>query len=79
MAALDIIKMKMKQLYETQPNVHVNMVLDKKKTYNEPVVITGVYAHIFRIEDKHGESHTMRYGDLLTRSIEIAELNIGIA
>ena len=81
MTAIDIIKTKMKNLYETNPDVHVNVSIATPKTtvFNEPAVIKAVYPQLFRIEDKHGEMHTMKYTDLLTKNIEIQELNLGIS
>ena len=80
MSAIEIVRMKMKNLYESNPAVHVNVSISNPKTsiFNEPAVIKGVYPHLFRIEDKRGETHTLKYTDLLTRNIEIQELNIGI-
>ena len=80
MSAIEIIKAKMKDLYESNPAVHVNVSINNPKTsvFIEPATIKAVYPHLFRIEDKRGEMHTMKYTDLLTRTIEIQELNIGI-
>ena len=44
---------------------------------DEPVLIKGVYPHIFRIEAYNSGSpqcHTLPYTDILTKQIEIVEL-----
>ena len=80
MSALEIVKLKVRDQYEKNPIVHVNVSISNPKTnvFNEQVVIKGVYPHLFRLEDKHGETHTLKYSDLLTKGIEIQELNLGI-
>lgn len=79
MTSLDIIKIKVKKLYETNPNIHINVTLKKPKINlsNEPVVIKGVYPHIFQIEEKSSGSpktHTLQYTYVLSHNIEIVEL-----
>ena len=44
---------------------------------NKPVLLTGVYPHVFRIADRSGgraEQYTLQYVDVLTKNIEIMEL-----
>lgn len=80
MTALDIIKNKIKILYETNPNIHINISMTHPKIClrNDPVKITGIYKNVFRIEENSSGSpkcHTLQYTDILTKQIEIVELN----
>ena len=79
MTSLDIIKSKIQKLYKTTPNIHINVAITSPKVNlkNEPVVIKGVYPHIFQIEEKSSGSHkthTLQYTDVLLHHIDIVEL-----
>lgn len=79
MTSLDIIKDKIRDLYETNPNIHVNVALSNPRINieNDTVVIKGVYPHIFQIEERSTGSpkrRTLQYTDVLVRHIEILEL-----
>lgn len=79
MTSLDIIKSKIQKLYKTNPNIHINVAIahPKLNLKNEPVVIKGIYPHIFQIEEKSSSSpktHTLQYTDVLLHHIEIVEL-----
>ena len=79
MNSLDIIKAKIQKLYKTNPNIHINVAITSPKVNlkNEPVVIKGVYPHIFQIEERGNGSpktHTLQYSDVLLHLIDIVEL-----
>ena len=79
MTQLDLIKSRIKKLYDTSPDIHINICIARSKDSlkNEPAVIKGVYPHIFQIEEYSSGSpkcHTFQYTDLFTKQIEIAEL-----
>ena len=79
MISLDRIKSKIYKLYETNPNVHINVSITSPKVNlkNEPVVIKGVYPHIFQIEERScgfPKCYTLSYVDVFTRHVEIIEL-----
>lgn len=79
MNSLDEIRAKIKNLYDTNPNIHVNVSTTGPKISlsNVPAVITGVYPHIFQIvdtESKNAKSYTLQYTDVLTKHVEIIEL-----
>lgn len=79
MTSLDIIKSKIQKLYNTNPNIHIDVAITSPKVNlkNEPVVIKGVYPHIFQIEEKSSGSpktHTLQYTEVLLHRIEIVEL-----
>lgn len=79
MANIEYIKRKIKKLYETNPNVHINVKLTHPKlTVNTtPAVIKGVYPNIFRIEENisgHPRCHTVQYTEVLLGQVNISEL-----
>lgn len=79
MNALDSIRSKILKLYKTNPNIHINAALTNSKAVlkNEPVVIKGVYPHIFQIEERSSgapKTHTLQYSDILINRIEILEM-----
>ena len=79
MSSLDLIKTKIKTLYETNPQIHVNISISHPKLnlQNDPATITGVYQNVFRIEEYSSGSpkyHTLQYTDIFTKQIEIVEL-----
>lgn len=79
MTSLELIKAKMKQLYQTNPNIHITASIATPKTElkDELVKLKGVYPHIFQIEETTTGSarcHTLQYTEILTEHIEISEL-----
>ncbi len=79
MSALDLIKSQIKALYETNPNIHINISLSHPRLSftNDPVVIKGVYPHVFRIEETSSgvpKCHTLQYTDVLTGQVSIEEM-----
>ena len=80
MNTLSIIKSKIQELYQSNPNIHIHVSIAKPRIIlkNEPVVIKGVYPHIFQIEEQYGDTvkcHTLQYADILTKNIQILELD----
>ena len=79
MYPLDRVKAQVKRLYETNPQIHLNVSLSRPRLslQNTQAVIKGVYAHIFTIEETESgfpQCHTLQYADLLTGHIVILEL-----
>ncbi len=79
MTSLDIIKSKIQKLYKTNPNIHINVAMTRPKVElkNEPVVIKGVYPHVFQIEEQSSgflRRYTLQYTDVLLHQIDILEL-----
>ncbi len=78
---LESIKAAVKQLYETNPNIHIDVALShpRLELEGDPVVIKGVYPNVFRIEETSSSSspicHTLQYADVLIGRIKILELN----
>ena len=65
--------------YQTNPKIRINVSLARPKLHlsNIPVEITGVYAHIFQIEETssgQAKRYTLQYTDVLTHNIEILDL-----
>ena len=79
MDALDLIRQKIRFLYEHNPNIHINLTMTHPKVdlKNSPAVIRGIYPHVFRIEEcvsGYPQCHTLQYKEILTGQIEIVEL-----
>lgn len=79
MTQLAIIKDKIKKLYKTNPNIHINVLMKRPNfcLMNEPAIIKGVYPHIFQIEERScgfSRCYTFQYTDVLTKNIEIVEI-----
>ena len=79
MTNIELIKKEIKRLYETSPNVHLDVSLTHPKLHleNDPVVIKGVYTNLFRIEERssgYAQCHSLQYADVLTGHIKIHEL-----
>lgn len=80
MDSLDSIKRKIAYLYKNHPKIHVNISLSRPKInlQNDPAKIVGIYPNVFIIEESSSgavKSHTLQYIDVLTKQIEIVELN----
>lgn len=79
MSALDKVRLKIRELYENDPNIHISITLGRPKLClkSDPAVIIGIYPNIFRIEeysDGEPKCHTLQYTDILTGQIAIDEL-----
>ena len=79
MPTLDAIRKEIKNLYESNPNIHINVNLTSPRINlsSVSVLIRGVYPNIFRIEELDGVSkktYTVQYKDVLMNRIEIIEL-----
>lgn len=77
MDMLSSIRMKVKALYESDPNIHVNVFMSRPTVSlsNESVMITEVYPHLFRVkESRTGKEYSIQYSELLTNQVQISEL-----
>lgn len=66
--------------YHTNPKIRINASLSEPKLHwsNVEVTITGVYAHIFRIEKMESgqkKRYTLQYADVLLHHIELLDLH----
>ncbi len=73
------IRLLISNLFQTNPNIHMNISLSKPKLHldNVAATIKGVYPHLFRIEEQTQgcpRFHTLQYTDILTNHITILEL-----
>lgn len=80
MNTVDYIKSEIKRLYETAPNVHINVKMAHSKAIEAgtPAKIVGIYKNIFQMEeDCKGKAfrHTFQYGDVLIGQVVIQELD----
>ncbi len=80
MADSEIIKRKIKILYEKNPNIHVNVSITHPKIdlKNSPAIIKSVYPHFFLIEENSSgtaKTHTLKYSDIISKQVEIIEMS----
>ncbi len=79
MGNIDQIKSKIKQLYETDPHIHVEIKISRPKGVTDPIfaMITNVYPNFFCIEESSCgcvKKHTVRYAEILTGQVHVLEL-----
>lgn len=60
------------------PSIRIKVSLRRPKLHldNVPVVITGVYRHIFQVEEASSgqpKRHALQYADVLTHDIELLD------
>ncbi|MBQ7338802.1 MAG: hypothetical protein IJW40_10190 [Clostridia bacterium] len=80
MNTVEHIKSKIMRLYQTNPNIHINVKMTHPKVIVEgtPAKIVGAYKNIFQIEEHdsgHLNRHTFQYGDVLIGQVVITELD----
>lgn len=76
---LQQIRQRISDRYRSDPNIRINVSLrqPKLRLNDVPVKITGVYRHIFQVEeDSSGQPkrHALQYADVLTHDIELLDL-----
>ncbi len=76
---LQQIRQRISERYRSDPNIRINVSLRQPRLHlnNVPVKITGVYRHIFQVEeDSSGQSkrHALQYADVLTHDIELLDI-----
>lgn len=77
--SMDMLKRRIKYLYEKHPTIHINIKITSPKLHleNVPARIVGVYPNIFIISENskgYEERHTLMYTDVWIGQIEILEL-----
>ncbi len=76
---LQQIRQRISERYRSDPNIRINVSLRQPRLHlnNVPVKITGVYRHIFQVEeDSSGQPkrHALQYADVLTHDIELLDI-----
>ena len=76
---IDVIRNDIRNLFETNPNIHVNVTMrhPKVSVQNGPAVIKGVYPNTFQLEETESgytQRHSVQYNDVLIGRVEILEL-----
>ena len=76
---LQQIRQRISERYRSDPNIRINVSLRQPRLHLDdvPVRITGVYRHIFQVEeDSSGQPkrHALQYADVLTHDIELLNL-----
>ena len=76
---LEQIRQRILERYRSDPYIRINVSLRQPKLClsNVPVKITGVYRHIFQVEEVSSglpKRHALQYTDVLTHDIELLDL-----
>ena len=76
---LEQIRRRISERYRSDPNIRINVSLRQPGLHlrDVPVKITGVYRHIFQIEEASSgppKRHALQYTDVLTHDIELLDL-----
>jgi len=76
---LQQIRQRISERYLSDPNIRINVSLRQPRLHlnNVPVKITGIYRHIFQIEEVSSgppKRHALQYTDVLTHDIELLDL-----
>ena len=76
---LQQIRQRILERYLSDPNIRINVSLRQPRLHlnNVPVKITGVYRHIFQVEEVSSgppKRHALQYTDVLTHDIELLDL-----
>ena len=76
---LEQIRQRISERYLSDPNIHINVFLRQPRLHlnDVPVKITGVYRHIFQVEETSSgqpKRHALQYADVLTHNIELLDL-----
>ena len=76
---LQQIRQRISERYRSDPSIRINVSLRQPRLHlcDVPVRITGVYRHIFQVEeDSSGQPkrHALQYADVLTHDIELLDL-----
>ena len=78
MTTVDAIRERIHQLYQSSPRVHITVQMPHTKVVQDAeVTITGVYPHVFCVEEPVGgtmQRHTFQYVDVLTRRVGIGTI-----
>lgn len=74
---VDLIREQIRAMYEVNPHVRITVQIPHSKVVQDAdVTITGVYPHVFCVEELVGgtpQRHTFQYADVITRRVEIGE------
>lgn len=76
---LEQIRRRISKRYRSDPKIRINVSLRQPRLHlrDVPVKITGVYRHIFQVEeDSSGQPkrHELQYADVLTHDMELLDL-----
>ena len=76
---LEQIRQRISECYRSNPNIRINVSLRQPRLHlnNVPVKITGVYRHIFQVEETSSgqpKRHALQYADVLTPDSELLDL-----
>ncbi len=77
-ATVEDVKEQIRTQYRTNPRIRISVQMPHSRlVQSAEAVITGVYPHVFCVEEKVGsvkQRHSFQYADVLTRRVEIESL-----
>lgn len=75
MITVNKIKQKIQKLFQADSTIHISMFIKRPKVriINQKAKIKGIYSNVFQIETR-GKSYTFQCADILTKNVEIAEI-----
>ncbi len=81
MKSIESIKSQIQRLYETNPNIHINIKMTHPRiTVNgTAATITGVYRNLFRIVEHdrgYARTHSIQYAEVLIGQVVIEEVEL---
>lgn len=72
---VESVRAQIVRLLETQPHIRISVAIAHSKVVQDAeVTITGVYRHVFCVEEMSGgvpQRHTFQYSDLITGRVRI--------
>lgn len=75
---LETVRAQIRTLYENSPRIRITVAIPHSKVVQDAnVTITGVYPHVFCVEELVGgtpQRHTFQYTDVLTQRVGISSL-----
>ena len=76
---LQQIRQRILERYRSDPKIRINVSLRQPRLHlnNVPVKITGVYRHIFQVEETSSgqpKRHALQYADVLTHDIALLDI-----
>ena len=77
--SVEAIRERIRTLYRTSPRIRISAAAAHSKVVQDSeVTITGVYPHVFCVEELIGgtpQRHTFQYADIITRRIMISGMD----
>ncbi len=76
--SIDEIKERLENLYNTNPNISIDIMQKRKRMKGVKAILTGVYTNFITVEsmvNRYKESFTISYIDIMIGNYKINELS----